>query len=380
LCSNVAFFYLQALAPTVNFQGGDLARLPIPDVSEEVKSSIVSNALNNIEISRDDWNSYETSWNFTRIPLLESSKEQSLSASFANWNLKCDANIQAVKKYEEDNNKHFIEVSRLSDTVNSHVPEDQVALARADRDEDTKRLISYAIGCMMGRYSLTEEGLIYANSGNKGFDLSRYGNFPADDDGIVPITDTEWFDDDATVRFEEFLKIAWSPETLKENLKFIGDSLANNGGNDPLKTIRNYLSKSFYKDHLKTYKKRPIYWLFSSGKERAFECLVYLHRYNGGTLARMRMEYVTPLQSRMSARIDQLGGDVDSAPSSAERTRKQKEKDKLVKQLEELRSFDEELRHFADQRIDLDLDDGVKVNYVKFGSLLPETKIVTGEK
>ncbi len=146
-------------------------------------------------------------------------------------------------------------------------------------------------------------------SGNEGFDPSRYGDFSADDDGIIPITDTEWFGDDATVRFEEFLKIAWSPETLRENLKFIGDSLASNGGNDPLKTIRNYLSKGFYKDHLKTYKKRPIYWLFSSGKKRAFECLVYLHRYNEGTLARMRMEYVTPLQSRMPARIDQLGGD-----------------------------------------------------------------------
>ena len=210
--------------------------------------------------------------------------------------------------------------------------------------------------------------------------LKCYGNFPADDDGIVPITDTEWFDDDATVRLEEFLKVAWSPETLKENLTFIGDSLANNGGSDPLKTIRNYLSKGFFKDHLKTYKKRPIYWLFSSGKHRAFECLVYLHRYNDGTLARMRMEYVTPLQGRMSARIDQLGGDVDSASSSAERKRKQKVKDKLVKQLEELREFDEELRHYADQRISLDLDDGVKVNYGKFGNLLSDVKAITGKK
>ena len=165
-----------------------------------------------------------------------------------------------------------------------------------------------------------------------------------------------------------------------ENLKFIGDSLANNGGNDSLKTIRNYLSKGFYKNHIKTYKKRPIYWLFSSGKQRAFECLVYLHRYNEGTLARMRMEYVTPLQSRMAARIDQLGGDVDTASSSAERNRKQKEKDKLVKQLEELRKFDEELRHYADQRISLDLDDGVKVNYGKFGNLLSEVKAITGKK
>jgi type II restriction/modification system DNA methylase subunit YeeA len=222
--------------------------------------------------------------------------------------------------------------------------------------------------------------LIYANAGNEGFDPSRYGDFPADDDGIVPITEVEWFDDDAALRFEEFLNVAWSPETLRENLRFIAEGLAANGGNDPQKTIRNYISKSFFKDHMQTYKKRPIYWLFSSGKLRAFECLVYLHRYNEGTLSRMRMEYVTPLTSRMAARIDQLDLDIEGASSSAARNKAQKEKDLMVKQLDELRAFDEELRHYADQRITLDLDDGVKVNYGKFGSLLAERKAITGEK
>jgi type II restriction/modification system DNA methylase subunit YeeA len=382
LLSKVASLFLTALNPTLNFQAGNLACLPYLLKSNSPIQSSVSEIVNEcVSASRTDWNSFETSWDFTAFPLLSANQNQSaVSDWFRIWDNQCNTNIQTMKELEEKNNFFFIEMYGLQDDLATDVPEDQITLARADREKDIKRLISYAIGCMMGRYSLAEEGLTYANSGNEGFDPSRYGNFPADDDGIVPITDTEWFSDDATVRFEEFLKVAWSPETLKENLIFIGDSLANNGGNDPLKTIRNYLTKGFWKDHLKTYKKRPIYWLFSSGKQRAFECLVYLHRYNGGTLARMRMEYVTPLQSRMSARIDQLGGDVDSASSSAERNRKQKEKDKLVKQLEELRAFDEELRHYADQRITLDLDDGVKVNYGKFGNLLADVKAITGKK
>jgi type II restriction/modification system DNA methylase subunit YeeA len=368
--------FLAAISPTLDFNAGYIAKIPLPP------SSVVVNPDDEkIRIAEFDWDARETSWNFISAPMLHYRSKQSFTeTSLASWKFRCDKNIQKMKELEEENNRLFIEAYGLQEEMTPEVPEDQISLTRADEEEDIRRLISYAIGCMMGRYSLAEEGLIYAHGGNEGFDPSRYGEFPADDDGIVPITDTEWFDDDATVIFEEFLRVAWSTETLSENLKFVGDSLANNGGNDPQKTIRNYLSRKFYKDHLKTYKKRPIYWLFSSGKLRAFECLVYLHRYNDGTLARMRMEYVTPLQSRMSARIDQLGGDVDSASSSAERNRKQKEKDKLMKQLEELRDFDEELRHYADQRITLDLDDGVKVNYGKFGNLLAETKAITGSK
>lgn len=239
-------------------------------------------------------------------------------------------------------------------------------------------LVSYAIGCMMGRYSLDDPGLIYANSGNVGFDPSRYSTFPADDDGIVPIMQTDWFDDDATNRVVEFIKVAWSPETLTENLKFVADSLGAKSGETPIDTIRRYLSSDFFKDHLKTYKKRPIYWLFSSGKEKAFEALVYLHRYNEGTLSRMRMEYVTPLQGRIASRIDQLGRDIDAAASTAAQNKLRKEQEKLKKQQAELVKFDEELRHYADMRIKLDLDDGVKVNYGKFGNLLAEAKAITG--
>jgi hypothetical protein len=382
LNSCVAQKVLKLLNPTLSTQNGDIDRLPFLKEAIEGKSESISPIISSlIKLSQESWNREETSWGFMGSALRTSNTIQnSIEESYFSLESQTISNLQAAQRFETENNRFFIEAYGLQGELIPDISDDQITLARADREEDVKRLISYSVGCMMGRYSLAEEGLICASSGNEVFDPSRYGDFPADDDGIVPVTDTEWFDDDAAVRIEEFLKVAWSPATLKENLKFIGGSLASNGGNDPLKTIRNYLSKGFYKDHLKNYKKRPVYWLFSSGRQRAFECLVYLHRYNEGTLARMRMEYVTPLQGRMSARIDQLVGDVDAASSSAERNRKQKEKDKLVIQLEELRTFDEELRHYADQRIGLDLDDGVKVNYSKFGNLLAETKVVTGKK
>ena len=243
-----------------------------------------------------------------------------------------------------------------------------------------RHLVSYAIGCMMGRYSLDEPGLIYANQGNHDFKTSRYIKFPADADGIISITDESWFEDDAAERVREFVKVVWGGNTLVDNMEWLADSLGRKTGESADEAIRRYLSTSFYKDHLQTYKKRPIYWLFSSGKQKAFECLVYLHRYNEGTLSRMRMEYVVPLQSRMQARIDKLADDINSATGSAQQKALQKRKDKFTKQLEELRRFDETLRPYADQRIALNLDDGVKVNYGKFGDLLAEVKVITGGK
>jgi type II restriction/modification system DNA methylase subunit YeeA len=244
-----------------------------------------------------------------------------------------------------------------------------------------KELISYAIGCMMGRYSLDEPGLIYAHSGNQGFDPSRYQTFPADEDGIIPVMDEDWFADDATNRFVEFIKVAWPPEAVDENLKFVADSLGPKKSEEPIDTIRHFICDKFFKDHhLKVYKKRPIYWLFSSGKHQAFQCLVYLHRYNESTLSRMRAMYVTPLQGKYKARIEYLEQERDNAGSASVRNNMQKELDSMRKKQEELRHFDELLRHYADQRISLDLDDGVKVNYGKFGDLLAEVKAVTGRK
>jgi type II restriction/modification system DNA methylase subunit YeeA len=239
----------------------------------------------------------------------------------------------------------------------------------------------------MGRYSIDRDSLVYACSGNDGFaDLvadDAYKSFPADDDGIVPLTDQEWFPDDATNRFLEFVKVVWGEEHLQENLEFVAESLCLHAikpkkSESSIDTIRRYMSTQFYKDHRKTYKKRPIYWLFSSGKQKAFECLVYLHRYNEGTLARMRTEYVIPLTAKMATYVEKLEKDKEASSSAAEVKRIEKEITQLHKQQAELSEFDEKLRHYADQRISLDLDDGVKVNYGRFGDLLAEVKAVTG--
>ena len=203
---------------------------------------------------------------------------------------------------------------------------------------------------------------------------------PADDDGIVPLTDTEWFEDDACNRVIEFLSRAWDASHLEANLTFLAANLSPKKSESSRDTLRRYLNDKFFKDHLQGYKKRPIYWLFSSGKQKAFQCLVYLHRYNEGTLSRMRAEYVIPLQGKMAARLESLQGDLQSATSTAQTKRLTKESEKLEKQQSELRAFDEKLRHFADMRIGLDLDDGVKVNYGKFGDLLAEVKAVHGKK
>jgi type II restriction/modification system DNA methylase subunit YeeA len=232
----------------------------------------------------------------------------------------------------------------------------------------------------MGRYSLDKPGLIYANSGNENFDPSQYKTFPADPDGIIPITEHDWFPDSAARRFEEFVGVAWPKEHLEENLQFVADSLTGKSVSDPRETFRSYFANDFYKHHLQTYKKRPIYWLFCSGKQRGFQALVYLHRYHEGTLARMRTEYVIPLQGKIASRINQLEGDISKATSSAHAKKLTKEKDALEKQRVELLAFDEKLRHYADHRIKLDLDDGVKVNYGKFGDLLAEVKAICGEK
>jgi hypothetical protein len=241
-----------------------------------------------------------------------------------------------------------------------------------------KALISYAIGCMMGRYSLDEPGLIYAHAGNVGFDASRYGTFPADADGIVPITDELWFADDACSRVREFLLAVWGPVTLEENMAWLAESLGTKASETPDETIRRYIADKFFKDHLQTYKKRPIYWLFSSGKQGAFQALVYLHRYHEGTLARLRAEYVVPLTGKIQSRIEMLQKDTAAATSTAARNKLAKEVEKLKKKHVELLAYDEQLRHYADMRITLDLDDGVKVNYGKFGDLLEGVKAVTG--
>ena len=372
---------IKALNPTVNTQVGDLKKLPIyfgDNVQRKRINAVVEEALH---LARHDWNDSETSWDFQQLEFLASPmNKDSIKTAWKVRKDRCNLDLTRMKTLEEDNNRAFIQIYELDQDLSPEVPEDQITLCRPDREEDIKRTISYAIGCMMGRYSLDKQGLIYAYNGNQGFDPSRYKIFPADQDGIIPVTETAWFDDDAANRLVEFIVKIWPKEHLEQNLKFVADSLGPKRGESPRETIRRYLATGFYKHHLAMYKKRPIYWLFSSGKHRGFQCLVYLHRYNEGTLSRIRTEYLIPLEGKISARIEQLAGDIAAATSTAHRKKLEEERDKLIKQQAELQTFDEKLRHYADQRISLDLDDGVKVNYGKFGELLAEVKAVTGKR
>jgi type II restriction/modification system DNA methylase subunit YeeA len=397
LNSKVSAACLNALNPTLNFVPGDVADLPVVTLAKEDFDDASSKLVG---FSRLDWDAYERSWNFQSLPILTSSAEPTptLESSYTAWITQNRDTIAEMKRLEEENNRLFIDAYGLGEELTPEVPIEQITLTvnpayryggKLTEEEQWTRflqdtmeeLVSYSIGCMMGRYSLDKPGLIYAHSGNQGFDPGQYKTFRADDDGIIPLLETDWgIRDDATHRFVEFVGVAWSTEHLEENLKFVAESLGSNNGEQAQETIRRYFATGFYKHHLSMYKKRPIYWLFSSGKLRAFQCLAYLHRYNEGTLARMRTEYVIPLQGQIAARIEQLEGDKAKATSTSHRNKIQKEQDKLKKQQVELASFEEKLKHYADMRISLDLDDGVKVNYAKFGDLLAESKAITGGK
>ncbi|OIO82580.1 MAG: SAM-dependent methyltransferase [Gallionellaceae bacterium CG1_02_56_997] len=371
--SRVIDIFLKELAPTMDYSQGPVGSVPFTRPNAAVKK-IVEEL---VDISKLDWDAYEISWGFKDNSLVYE-PEKILKDSWLKWEASTQAKINHVQQLETENNRLFIEAYGLQDELSPEVPEDKITLARADREKDCQRLISYAIGCMMGRYSLDEPGLIYAHAGNIGFDATRYQTFPADADGIVPLTDEFWFEDDAANRIREFLLAVWGAETLNENMAWLAESLGMKGNETPEETIRRYLASSFFKNHLQTYKKRPIYWLFSSGKQGAFQALVYLHRYHEGTLARMRAEYVVPLTSKIQSRIEMLTKDAEVATVTSARNKINKEIEVLRKKHVELLAYDEKLRHYADMRIQLDLDDGVKVNYGKFGDLLAEVKAVTG--
>ncbi|MEI7186537.1 BREX-1 system adenine-specific DNA-methyltransferase PglX [Dickeya dianthicola] len=398
IISSPVAFIVNALNPTLHVQAGNIASLPLLDVH---KKEIASLSKENVEISKVDWDSFESSWDYKAHPLI--STGSTINNSYKNYLIENEERIYKIKKNEKIINTTFAYSFGLNEIINDTAPITEVTLncnpsyrygnIKDDKilnlrfqSETLSEFISYTIGCMMGRYSLDREGLVYAHEGNQGFaDLAAegaYKTFPADNDGILPLTDDAWFDDDVTTRVKEFVLTVWGEEPLQENLEFIAESLClyaikPKKGESALDTIRRYLSTQFWKDHLKMYKKRPIYWLFSSGKEKAFECLVYLHRYNDATLARMRTEYVVPLLARYQANIDRLNEQIDTS-SGGEATRLKRERDNLSKKFNELRSFDDRLRHYADMRITLDLDDGVKVNYGKFGDLLADVKAITG--
>lgn len=398
LNSKYATRLLKVINPTINMNVGEVRCLPLLssiDLRQAEINVIVEKCL---FISKTDWNSFETSWDFELLPILRpKNKLHSTSDTYLNYRTQCQQITNEMKELEEENNHIFIKAYNLQDELTPEVPIEEITLfanpkyrykgnltdeqLEARFKNDTmKELISYSVGCMMGRYSLDVPDLVYAHAENKNFDAEKYKTFPADEDGIILITDSEWFDDDAAVRFFKFIETAWDKKSLENNLDFIAESIGRRPSEQSREAIRRYFANDFYKDHCQIYKNRPIYWLFTSGKYKAFHALVYLHRYNEGTLARMRIEYVLPLQTKISRKMEHLEKDKDSAISASVGNKIQKEIDILRKQKEELLKFDEHLRHFADMKIKLDLDDGVKVNYGKFGCLLADAGKLSGTK
>lgn len=394
LNSNVVEYLTKVQNPTVSFQSGDYKNLPLPSMPSE----FIKMGKEAIHIVKSDWDIFETSNKFETSPLCKTLNLASLS--FKNYQELTSSWTSKLKQIEENINQELVNRFDLTNDIRSEVAFEQLTLrtnpyyrygdlnVERFQSDSFIELVSYSTGCMMGRYSLDREGLVYAHSGNNGFKElvaeGAYNTFPADDDGIVPLADEDWvFDDDATTRFREFVKTVWGDEHLQENLDFVAESLCLDAikpkkGESSMDTIRRYFSTQFFKDHLKTYKKRPIYWLFSSGKEKAFECLVYLHRYNESTLSRMRTEYVTPLMGKLESRKNILE-DSKATATGAEQRAIDKELKTIDKKQAELVKFDEELKHLAEMKISIDLDDGVKVNYGKFGNLLADVKGIHGK-
>ena len=404
LCSKQAFDFMRVMNPTLNFQVGNVSALPVLESAiAPIKKELSDLSFRLVELHKKDWNNFEESWGFEVNPLADT-KMKILSNIYNELMLDYEGEIEETIRLERKVNQLLINAYRREGITSPDLPrkqatlsvnplyrynsEEEDGLSQRFKSDTLSELVSYAIGCMMGRYSLDKPGLILASQGETVRDYLAQipePSFAPDNNAIIPLTDQEWFPDDATNRFRDFVRTVWGEEHLQENLDFVAESLCLHAikpkkGEAALETIRRYLSTQFFKDHLRTYKKRPIYWLFSSGKQKAFECLVYLHRYNESTLAEMRTDYVIPLTTKLASYVEKLEQDKDASTSAAEAKAIDKELSKLYKQQAELNTFDEKLRHYADQRISLDLDDGVKVNYGKFGDLLAEVKAVTGQK
>lgn len=353
------------LSPTLNFEVGQVSKAPLPSNWKEHTESAKTFVQSCIDLSKTDWDNFETSWDFQTHPLLRFGVER-LEEAFDKWQQQAETAFFALKRLEEENNRYWIEAYGLQDELSPDVPEDEVTIRRADLERDVKSLLSYAVGCMMGRYSLAAPGLQFAGGS---FDLANFGGaFRPDDDGIIPVTDQSYLADDITDRFVAFLRAAFGSDekSLEANLNFVANALAPKSKTTALERIRNYFVKDFISDHNRTYSKRPIYWLFSSGPERAFGGLVYLHRYTPDTLATMRNSYVLPLQRNLNIQIEQVRAQADEAGSASATKDAKKELQRLETQAAELRDFQERLQHYADRRISLDLDDGVAYNYTLF--------------
>ena len=365
LNSKVSHAIIELLSPTVNAGSGDISKIPI--IFSKNKSEHAQIVTTAIDLARDDWDNFETSWDFHHLPLLKSGlKRATLEESWQAWEVQSKAAITYMQELETENNRLYIAAYGLDKELQPEVPENQITLARADVRKDVASFLSYAVGCMMGRYSLDQPGLILADAGSAVADYSAKipsPTFAPDADSILPVLDGEWFGDDVVSRIRDFLRITFGDETLAENVTFVEESL----GRD----LRKYFTREFYKDHLRTYKKRPIYWMVSS-PDGSFQALIYLHRYTRDTVNTLLNDYVREFLHKLESRQQELTSvTLNESARPAERTKATKELGKIEKMLKEIRAWERDVvLPLAQQRIELDLDDGVKMNYQKFPGLL----------
>lgn len=368
--------FLAVVSPTLDYHEGPLGRTPI---LLEDNSEIDEITKNCITISKNEWDSFENSWDYKGHPLIELRTETEcvrvheqqnyhIKDVYWVWSQLCDKRFQKLKDNEEKLNRHFIDVYNLQNELTPEIEENDVSVRKADLGRDIRSFISYAVGCMFGRYSLDVDGLAYAGGE---WDVSKYVSFAADKDNIIPICDDEYFEDDIVGLFVGFVKTVYGADTLDENLEFIANALGGKG--QPKDVIRNYFLNDFYSDHCKIYQKRPIYWLFDSGKKNGFKALIYMHRYQPDTIARIRTDYVHEQQARYRTAITDLEQRIANA-STGERVKLNRKLTTLQAQDTEIRTYEEKIHHLADQMISIDLDDGVKKNYAIFQDVLAKIK------
>lgn len=384
LCNtSFAMEVLKIIAPTINYQCGDIANIPVI-IDNSKKSQVEEIVQQNIDLSKLDWDSFETSWDFLRHPL--ATNTTSIETAFNSFKENCNNSFHKLKANEEELNRIFIDIYGLQDELTPDVSNKDVTIHRVFNHKDdvpldmkgssyiltyeslAKSFISYAVGCMFGRYSLDKDGLAFAGGD---FDINKYSTFIPDDDNIIPINDEDYFEDDIVNYFVEFVKVVFGEDTLEENLNFIVTALGKNGYSRDV--LRTYFLNDFFKDHCKTYKKRPIYWLVESGKKNGFKALIYLHRYNKQTLGIIRTNYVHKLQNIHETTKKQYSDELLTAPTQ-ERNKINKLNKKLTEQQLEISEFEEILKHLSLQNISIDLDDGVKNNYELFSGILAKIK------
>lgn len=367
------------LNPTLNTNISDITAQPLYYGKLPEQEDMVINLVSqNIALSKADWDSFETSWDFTHHPFIKAITKYPNMMDIGNiylaecydiWAGECEERFEKLKANEEELNRIFIDIYGLQDELTPEVEDKDVTVRKADLGRDVRSFISYAVGCMFGRYSPTYDGLAYAGGT---WDDGKYNIYKPDADGIIPICDDEYFEDDMMGRFVEFVRVVYGDSSLEDNLRFVANALGGKG--QPKEVIRNYFLNDFYADHCKIYQKRPIYWLFDSGKKNGFKCLIYLHRYQPDTIARIRTDYVHEQQARYRTAIEGLEKQVAAATSTSERVKLTKQLNKVQAQDTELHQYEEKVHALADQMIKIDLDDGVKHNYEIFKDVLAKIK------